>query len=349
MPRKPDLRLRRHQEAGTEAHSHVGHMLLHSWPGPARWPRLCPGWAGPPSRGPEPLSTRSTVVFHCGPYSRNSCFILNPCPFQLVKPFIWPLQPGLPATALSFLICPWPHLGRSRGSTQQRAEIRSPGVDSSRVSGASRTPGPGLFLCSAPSSAHLLLPWVQVPLGHSEDNNVLKQVYLGSARSLLFLGGSLPSGFAPHWEAPEMPLALSFLIILPLPPSPAFTASGTSSSNTARIVRAPRPPDSKVPASVAFGASCCSSEWNAFPLAPPALSAWQTPQSSHQSPQGPLSQEVPLLLPCPSLSRLPLLLSMLLLWHLSHCILLVYTFVSPFNCEPFRAWTVSYVSLYFRA
>lgn len=47
---------------------------------------------------------------------------------------------------------------------------------------------------------------------------VLKQAYLGSARNLLFLGGSLPSGSAPHWGAPEMPLPSVPLISLPLPP-----------------------------------------------------------------------------------------------------------------------------------
>lgn len=158
---------------------------------------------------------------------------------------------------------------------------------------------------------------------------VLKQAYLGSARSLLFLGGSLPSGSAPHWGAPEMPLPSVSLIILPLPPSPA-TASGTNSSNTARIVRAPRPSRPAVPASVPslllfLRMECLS-------LAPPALSAWQTPSHLTNPPQGPPPPGSP-----PSSSHAPpppgylCSLSMLLLRHLSHCILLVYTFVSPFS------------------
>nr|AAQ89043.1 AWQG2491 [Homo sapiens] len=59
--------------------------------------------------------------------------------------------------------------------------------------------------------------------------------------------------------------------------------------------------------------------------APPALSAWQVHLSrSPQRPPPPGRQPL-----CPSPPGYLCTLSMLLLWHLSHCILLVYMFVSP--------------------
>lgn len=157
---------------------------------------------------------------------------------------------------------------------------------------------------------------------------VLKQAYLGSARSLLFLGGSLPSGSAPHWGAPEIPLPSVPLISLPLPPSWA-TASGTNSSNTTRIVRVPRPPDLQfLPLCLP---SCCFFQTECLYPAPPAMSAWQTPSHLTNPSRSPPPGSPPSSSHAPPPPGYLCCLSMLLLWHLPHCILLVYMFVSPFS------------------
>lgn len=301
MPRKPDLRLRRHQEAGTGGPQSCRSRA------PAQLAWSCPlasasalGQQGPPFLGDQRAIVHQV---RCGFLTvalilTNSCFILNPCPFQLVKPFIWPFAVG---QRHRLVISHLPLAPSWQEQGVYTAESRNQKSRSGQLSSEWQLLGPwvrALPLCSAlpqlTSSSGL---GSRSLWGHSEDNNVLKQVYLGSARSLLFLGGSLPSGSAPHWEAPEMPLPSVSLIILPLPPSPA-TASGTSSSNTARIVRAPRPSRPAVPASVPslllfFRMECLS-------LAPPALSAWQTPSHLTNPPQGPLPPGSP-----PSSSHAP--------------------------------------------
>lgn len=122
LPRKPDLRLRRHQEAGTGGPRHVGHKCsLHSWPGPACWPLPLP-WA---SRASSSWGTREPIVHqvHCGflivaIILRHSCFILNPCPFQLVKPFIWPFAVGQGHHLVISHLALGPILAGARRSTQ---------------------------------------------------------------------------------------------------------------------------------------------------------------------------------------------------------------------------------------
>lgn len=174
---------------------------------------------------------------------------------------------------------------------------------------------------------------------------VLKQAYLGSARSLLFLGGSLPSGSAPHWGAPEMSLPSVPLISLPLPPSRA-TASGTSSSNTARIVRVPRPPDLQfLPLCLP---SCCFFRMECLSPAPSAESAWQTPSHLTNPPQGPPPPGSPPSSSHAPLSRLPLLfVNASLVALITLYFTCLHVCLPLLDCEPFRAWTVSYASLYF--
>lgn len=143
-----------------------------------------------------------------------------------------------------FSFGPWPYPGRSQ--EVYTVESRNQKSRSGQLSSEWQLLGPlvGPFPSAQPSLGSAPpLALDPGPLGATVSTAmVLKQAYLGSARSLLFLGGSLPSGSAPHWGAPEMPLPSVPLISLPLPPSRA-TASGTNSSNTARIVRVPHPPD----------------------------------------------------------------------------------------------------------
>lgn len=89
---------RRHQEAGTGGpRSCRSHML------PAQLAWSCPlasalalGQQGPSFPGDQRAIVHQV---HCGflivaLILRNSCFIFNPCPFHLVKPFIWPFAIG---------------------------------------------------------------------------------------------------------------------------------------------------------------------------------------------------------------------------------------------------------------
>lgn len=89
---------RRHQEAGTGGpRSCRSHML------PAQLAWSCPlasalalGQQGPSFPGDQRAIVHQV---HCGFLTvalilRNSCFIFNPCPFHLVKPFIWPFAIG---------------------------------------------------------------------------------------------------------------------------------------------------------------------------------------------------------------------------------------------------------------
>lgn len=167
---------------------------------------------------------------------------------------------------------------------------------------------------------------------------VLKQASLGQP------GACLPSLLRLRSPLASLQDALCpqfLLIIRPLPPS-LVTASSTNSSNTTGI-EFPAPQDMQFPASVP---SLMLFPQTGMPFpAPPALSAWQTPVHSSQSPStAPSSRKTtPCFpphthpIPCP---RLPLLFVNASLWHLSLCITCLHV------CLPFQTVNPSGHGLY---
>lgn len=324
-----DFRLRRQWRLlGLPSHSHAGPSgSPHSRPGPGCWPLPLP-WANraPPSQGREsyclPGHCGSLVVAHI---LRNFCFPLIPAlpstPFVINDIHLTPCR--LPRTfhVISHLIV-GPVLAVGRGSVQQSSEIRSLRAETSQVSGSFRDPRPGPF-----PSAQLLWSRVHVPMGPKRGT-----LWSSSRRTL-----GQPGAFSSFKEKPsfrprsplvslrDTPCPLLPLIIWLLPPSPA-TASGTNSSNTPRIVRVPCPLRHAVSCLCAF-AHAVSLDWNAFPLLLLPCLPGKYLLISHNPPQRPppLGRKPP----CPFPPRLPLLFVNASLWHLAHCILLVYMFVSP--------------------
>lgn len=76
-------------------------------------------------QGPFFLGDQRAIVHqvHCGflivaLILRHSCFILNPCPFQLVKPFIWPFAVGQGHHLVISHLALGPILAGARRSTQ---------------------------------------------------------------------------------------------------------------------------------------------------------------------------------------------------------------------------------------
>lgn len=155
---------------------------------------------------------------------------------------------------------------------------------------------------------------------------------------------SLPSGSAHLWRASKMPPTLSFSsssgLCLPLQPQPLIPTLAILPEQ----LESPAPKDMQFPASVPslmlflqigmpFPCSFC-------------LVCLANTCSSFQSPsKAPSSRKTtPMPLPLQATSALCKCFSP----GTYHCISLVYMCVSPPDCEPFRAWTVSYASLFLR-